>query len=281
MGSMDLPLADRPLTGSVRIMAPLRLRSFSAFALLLGISVQAQLPIVDISAVTTINDQVEIRLRPDAAFDGYFSSLVFTVRWTNADGANLGNIQQDVSVVQYISITKSGAEQVSGPYRYQVFTGFGTGVMSSVGESWAPMEEVVVCRLNIINGSSVFVLSDDPHTVSMNGEFYVSLNGQDRTGEIYTFTTTLAESDPGLSGPSVLPNPTNGLLTVDWSEAGDGPVRMELFDATGRLVWNKVVSPDQGSMRSRIDMSSMANGLFFLKLSNSTGSTTQRIVLGR
>lgn len=41
----------------------------------------AQLPTLDITMVAVGGNQLEVKVRPDADFDGLFSSLVFTIRW--------------------------------------------------------------------------------------------------------------------------------------------------------------------------------------------------------
>ena len=58
-------------------------------ALSLGFtSAQAQEPNVDISLVDDGSGNLEVLIRPDAAFNGVFSALTFTVVWETASGTS-------------------------------------------------------------------------------------------------------------------------------------------------------------------------------------------------
>ncbi|MBX2980747.1 MAG: T9SS type A sorting domain-containing protein [Flavobacteriales bacterium] len=244
-------------------------------ALALSLGAQAQLPIVDIALVPNASNQLEVIIRPDAEFDGFFAAVVFTIRWQDSDGANLGSIIQDPDVQDYMNVNKSGPEQVSGPHRYQVFSGFGGSPLFDIQESWSPGEEIVLCKVNILNGSSFFSLSDDAFTTSLNGNFFVSLNGQNRTGEIYSFTTSVAEEDLA-AGAWVGPNPTPG--PVDLVLASDGPSRVEIFDGAGRLVKTEQFTAVAGE-RHAMDLAPLMNGTYVLRITNNGVVEEQRLVV--
>lgn len=246
-------------------------------ALTLSIGAKAQLPVVDIALVPNASNQLEVIIRPDASFDGFFAALVFTIRWQESDGANLGSIIQDQDVQDYMNVNKSGPEQVSGPYRYQVFSGFGGSPLSDVEQSWSPGQEIVLCKVNILNGSSFFSISDDAYTESVNGSFFVSLNGQNRTGEIYSFTTSLAEA-PLAPGAWLGPNPTHG--PVDLVLSTDGPSQVEVYDGAGRLVMTERFTALAGE-RHPMDLRAMVNGTYVLRIINNGMVEEQRLVLMR
>ena len=50
------------------------------------------------------NGQLEVRVRPDAEFNGVFSSIVFTIKWDRSTGAALGTVQQEGAPEQYIPV---------------------------------------------------------------------------------------------------------------------------------------------------------------------------------
>lgn len=69
-------------------------------------------------------------------------------------------------------------------FRYQVFAGFGFVPLSEVPTAWAAGEEILVlCRVNVINGTAAFSIVDDAWTsdINNNGDYFISLNGLDRT----------------------------------------------------------------------------------------------------
>ncbi len=259
----------------------LRTSAFLSVACMAAITL-AQLPTVDITSHTTVNDQVEIYIRPDGPFDEVFSSSVFTLRWLNADGANLGSVQQVVPEVQYQSVTKSGPEQVDGAFRYQIFTGFGLITLMDLETSWAANEEVLLCRVNVINGSSWFELVNDDWTQSNNASYYISLNGEDRTGQIYSFTT-VAEEGIETDGRDVriMPNPGTGPFQVWMDGMGEGRLEMYITDGMGRNIWSHTTGLGKGTVREEIDLSGRADGVYLLTLRSMSGTSTHRIILNR
>ena len=84
-------------------------------------------------------------------------------------------------------IAKSGPERDNGHWRYQVFAGFGFFQMSAYGAVWAANTEVLLMKIPIIGGADSFRITNDAFTasISVNGNYFVSLNGQPRTGIIY------------------------------------------------------------------------------------------------
>lgn len=250
---------------------------FLAFFAIGGL--RAQLPTVDITLVQTVEGPVEVRIRPDGTFDGLLSSIVFTVRW--ADGqANLGTVQQFSPVNFYCGVTKSGPEQVSNGFRYQVFAGFGFVPLSEVPTAWTAGEEVVLCRINVINGASAFSIVNDDWTndINNNGNYFISLNGQDRTGDIYTISTTLPEESPSLEGPAIAPNPADRLLTITLPDEHDGLVELRVVDAAGRTVKQEQML-FQGGAPATLDVSSLPAGAYMLHLLSGSESSTHRIVV--
>lgn len=236
--------------------------------------------LVDITAVQTVNNQVEIFLRPDAAFDGFFAALTFTVRWMESDGANLGTTQQVLSGQDYFgSVVKSGPEQVDGPWRYQIYVGFGNQPLSAAGAAWVPGEEILLCRLNIINGNSYFSIVNDGWTAANNGDFFVSLNGLQCFGEIYTFTT--GQEELVASGINVMPNPNDGRFDLLVNGGSASPAHVEIIDPTGRVVWQQASLPLVAGERRTIDLRDHASGVYLLQVHQDGQRTQQRIVVQR
>jgi hypothetical protein len=249
----------------------------AAMALSLGAS--AQLPTVDVSLVQTAGNQLEVIIRPDAFFDGFFAAVVFTIRWQESDGANLGTIQQDQNVQDYMNVNKSGPEQVSGPYRYQVFAGFGGSPLFDLATSWSPGEEIVLCRVNILNSGSFFVLSDDQWTEDANGSYFISLNGVNSTGEIYSFSTDVQPLDVSPSLVYIWPNPNDGQFELVLGDVGEGSLHMEILDAAGRVVWESAGRDMVPGQRTTLDLRGQAAGVYLLKAYLNDEQFLQRIVV--
>lgn len=140
-------------------------------------------PNVDICLYVT-NNQLEVRIRPDATFQGLVSNLQFTIGWQGA-GINMGNLEQTTSELLSIPIQVAGQQTVVGDTTYQKFVGFGLSTLQNLGITWLAGEEVSVVRLpaSPITVQNFFI-ANSGWAKENNGDFYAELNGLDKTGEI-------------------------------------------------------------------------------------------------
>ena len=169
--------------------------------LIIGIVVHPKIaisqPNVDIGLFDAGNNTLEVRLRPDADFDELASAILFTIRWDSASGAHLGNVNQALPELFYLPTAKSGAEVDENGYRYQVFVGLGFFQIGEVpgfpGFTWQAGQEIVLMTIPVEDGSGEFSIINDAWTgdILNNGDFFVSLNGLERTDSIYTDSVDL------------------------------------------------------------------------------------------
>lgn len=238
----------------------------------------SQLPMVDISAHQLPTGEMEVRLRPDAFFDGVLSSVVFTLRWDDAEGVSLGEPVQDLPQLQYCAVSRSGPEQVSGGQRYQIFAGFGAVPFTSVGASWQADEEVVLCRIPLQGMSSTCALSNDAWTLANNGGYFISLNGEDRTGEVYETSTGLEPFRTGLP-IEIHPNPASDRVELRFLN-GPGPeASLRIRDNLGRLIWSlENAGQDLGGTKV-IPTTTWPGGSYFLEMDQPTGRWVRQFVI--
>lgn len=253
----------------------------AALSLLSFFCAFGQLPTVDITGqMVAAGSELEVRIRPDASFNGLFSSIVFTVRWEEVTGVSLGDALQDLPQVQYCAITKSGPEQVQGPYRYQIFVGFGNIPLSSLSTSWQADEEVVLCRIPLVGGSGPCALAEDAWTLANNGDFFVSLNGEDRTGEVYGISTGMVVQQVAYPTMVVMPNPTDGRTRVSVNTVEGGQeFSLRVLDASGREVMGGLRSTTHGALDIAMDLGALPSGVYLLELVLPQSRLTERLVI--
>lgn len=70
---------------------------------------------------------------------------------------------------------------------------------------------------------------------------------------------------------SIYPNPSNGLFTVETKAAQE---QIEVFDYLGKLVFSKI-KPQQGVL----DLTTLNNGMYMIRLSTSTKVLTKKIII--
>ncbi len=76
---------------------------------------------------------------------------------------------------------------------------------------------------------------------------------------------------------SVEPNPTNGVVKVEWSlPAGSKPATLHVYDSQGRLVHSSLV-PGPSSLS--LGLRSMPAGVYLLRLESDGGSATRKLVV--
>ncbi len=137
---------------------------------------------------------LEVRVRPTTAFTEVVSSLTFTLRWESSSGATIAgpsglNITQNCPGGFFI--TPSGDSTVaSGGFNYYTFNAFGFAQLSAAcsGQTWAAGTERVIAVIPFRPGSACcgFRIVNDAFTTSSNKSYYISLNGLERTGSIYS-----------------------------------------------------------------------------------------------
>lgn len=220
-------------------------------------------------------DQLEVRVRPATSFTGIFSSLVFTIRWDRSTEATLGAIAQSGAPSMYIPVSKSGAPRQHGTFNYQVYAGFGMSPLEALETSWTAGTEYVIASIPV-SGKGEFELVNDAYTADAtnNADYYVSLGGVDRTGIIYKGLAT-AEEDGSVS---IQPNPNNGQFIFSFTTAEPTDVTVEVVNALGQSVFNETLREFQGTYRKEMDLTSMSNGVYYLKVKRGDLNSTHKIV---
>jgi hypothetical protein len=76
----------------------------------------------------------------------------------------------------------------------------------------------------------------------------------------------------------IFPNPAHDVLTIDIEVEKKSEVTIELRDILGRLVWQSKAENTEGSLSLPIPLAGVANGNYFLKVSNGLTTVQQKIV---
>ena len=248
----------------------------AAVGLTLGASAQSP---IDIGPFPGEGNDVEIRIHPTADFDGVFASIVFTLRWDASAEAALGPVQQADLIAQYMPVQPSGPVVVDGPYAYQIYAGFGMVALSSLGASLQMNEEVVLARIPV-TGNASFAIVNDAWTgeLAHNGDYYVSLNGLDRTGIIYGTATAVSEVDPA-AGVSISPNPNDGRFTVTFLDDRATARDLRVVNSLGQTVRAERIGACAGGCQQAFDLSTFGPGLYHLEITTGNSTTTHRVIV--
>jgi len=95
----------------------------------------------------------------------------------------------------------------------------------------------------------------------------------------YSITSTGTDDKKAFSNLSIYPNPTNGLVNIDFSLTRSQNVKAELVSLTGETVYTESFGNIKGSFSKQLNFSSLAKGVYMLKLSSDNGITNRKIVI--
>jgi subtilisin family serine protease len=112
--------------------------------------------------------------------------------------------------------------------------------------------------------------------VSQNGDYTVrvtDINGCQNISIPFSYSSTDIQNN--LSGSiNIFPNPTDGLININGLE---GIINIEIIDVTGKAI----LKSKSQSNTSKIDISDLPNGIYFVRLESAENRFVQKIVLNK
>jgi hypothetical protein len=78
---------------------------------------------------------------------------------------------------------------------------------------------------------------------------------------------------------AVFPNPSDGLLNIRFTMNETQSVRIDILSLKGETVYNQTLGSFKGSFDKQVDLSSLAKGIYVLRLTSDQGTTNAKIVL--
>lgn len=172
------------------------------------------------------NDKLGVYLIPSHDFDGLFSSVVFSIR----SNGSIGRFIIDPQVSDYFSISQSGSPYYNNGLEYRTFAGLG---FVQISNSWKSSSMIKLGDF-LIDEKFEYELISDESTDSKNGNFYISLNGLDVSGDI----VTLGSKEN--STLNIYPNPFSDQLFI--FDSSNSVRNIEVLDLTGKILISTSVS---------------------------------------
>ncbi|MFN4079519.1 MAG: T9SS type A sorting domain-containing protein [Saprospiraceae bacterium] len=102
-------------------------------------------------------------------------------------------------------------------------------------------------------------------------------NGCSYSGSYEVQNSTSATEPEWARGMRVWPNPTAGLLRLQFAQAPDGDLRIEIFDPLGRLAAQ--YRPSVAGAFATLDLSALPSGAYLLRIGHAEGYTTLRVAV--
>lgn len=224
-----------------------------------------------------VGNELEVRVRPTENFDGLVSAVLFTVRWESTDRSQLLNLEQRAVEATYIPIAKSGGVHHDGPFNYQVYAGFGFTRLDETGTTWKAGEEYVIAKIPY-TGKGNFALVNDSWTAvdENNGDYYISLNGYDRTGTIYKSITGVPQGNESVE---IVPNPSRGIFNLTVPVGNGANLELEIVGNSGQVVFKDAPGQLDGAYRRQLDLTAFGSGNYHLRITRNGATETHKIVV--
>ena len=122
------------------------------------------------------------------------------------------------------------------------------------------------------------------HTYAADGSYAVSVTVTNACGDTAVFTDTanvliVGIDIPGLQDISLWPNPNNGQFQVEIGSAEGDNYEFVVFDMRGARVMEAESGEIFGNYTQSMDLGNAPAGMYILKISNSQGSISKKIIL--
>lgn len=126
-------------------------------------------------------------------------------------------------------------------------------------------------------------LKNPTHTYATVGTFGVKLIVTNVDGCTDSLTKQIATQNVsigeivGLSKLDIYPNPTKGILQLDFEWLGEGNITLTVTDINGRKVWGNVISKT-GKYSQKVDLTEFADGTYLLQVNTPKGQHTLKVL---
>jgi subtilisin-like proprotein convertase family protein len=135
------------------------------------------------------------------------------------------------------------------------------------------------------NGQNTFLWSNGSTSEDINnlnpGTYDVVVTGPDGCSISQSFVVGNTDPYQDVTECSFVlyPNPSDGLIEIDFIQWGVDTVTLKLLDAQGRIVYNGSADVSGTSGTFQLDFSDLAYGVYFLHMSPECGKGVHRIVI--
>jgi hypothetical protein len=110
--------------------------------------------------------------------------------------------------------------------------------------------------------------------------FWSSNNTIRGAGWDANYTITVGTNDQkAFEDLTIFPNPTDGMLNIKFTLNEIQSVRIEILTLKGETVYSQDLGNFKGTFDKQVDLSSLAKGIYILRLISDRGTTNEKIVL--
>lgn len=222
---------------------------------------------------------------------GTFSGAQAAVPVLVTGEMTVGSLTVDLNIahtyIQDITVFLEGPSEIGSPIvrLFQEPCGGNEDIIATVSDAGTSF----VCGDN--PGISGTVLPFEPlssfNNLPADGlwTLYVLDNYDNDGGSINSFSLNFCNVQPAVldvkeqlfSNVAVYPNPTHGIINIQFSEIHPGETALDLYDIQGR----KIISKNTQSLNEVLNIENLSEGVYMLSIENGNNKTVKKIVLNK
>jgi hypothetical protein len=138
--------------------------------------------------------------------------------------------------------------------------------------------DVIITNANSFSADGIItLLLEDTIPSSCSGDFQIA---RMKVYSSSTHVTGTSFNQQSISNKLLLfPNPSNGVLNIDYTSQGESIKEVTIVNTNGDLVYKDEVNLLSNNYTKHIDLSNMANGMYFVKVTTNSNVITKKITL--
>ncbi len=213
------------------------------------------------NAVYDNNSNVEIVLSDPIDLSGAASAyLNFNARWEIEDGFDFAQIEISTNnglswIPQCGNYTTTGSSSQAGASDEPVYDGSQTEWIQETIDLSDYLGENILLRFKLVSDGSV----------RQDGFYFDDL-------KVRVVQSNLSDDEFDVNAVSIYPNPATDILVIN---TGFDSFQLELYSTPGVKIFEMPIS----NKDHRLDISSLASGLYLLKISSKTGQRSFKIIV--
>ncbi|HRX27923.1 MAG TPA: T9SS type A sorting domain-containing protein [Saprospiraceae bacterium] len=140
-------------------------------------------------------------------------------------------------------------------------------------KNWESLERIMA-NGNSLNEKHYQVVDNKPKHITYYRHLSKDLDGKSQVSNIIAVEMALGTRD---LVERIFPNPTSNSITVDFVSISDQVITVELFDITGKIIYQEKYGVNIGSNKLNLDMSQLSSGVYMLRLESYNNAEVHRI----
>jgi len=231
---------------------------------------------IDISLIENTESLDVVISTRELIYDGVIDNVQYTLSW---DKNNIHLNQLLSNFLSDYTITPQGKPIEMDNQMYQVFA------MANLAD--LPGKFEINDNITILSFdknslkeklSDRLRISNDDLAVSLNGEYFISIFGWDKTGKIIIPENQNISDNTFIN---IYPNPVQyGNLNIEYSSDQNSFLTVEVFDIFSRKILHKQFHYEEGSKAFyNVDLDKVAKGTYIFKLSDGRSSKIKKVIV--